>query len=70
MEPYILLQYSPDKLQDLDSELSVLQNKINAALEHADASGDQISDQMSEISGFANNAKDHSKELLDAIRCV
>ncbi len=65
MEPYIILQYSEDKLQQLNGELSRLHTLVNQALDDVDITADTVSNRMNSISGYTASARDSSKKLLD-----
>lgn len=65
MEPYVILQYSEDQLQQLNSEMNRLHTLVNQALTNVNATSDTISNRLNAISGYADSAKDSSKSLLD-----
>lgn len=65
-EPSVALDASGDVLGRLRQELNTLDSLVNQALDHAEASGDDISARLTAISGCAGEARDHSQVLLDS----
>lgn len=64
-EPYIVLMYSSDSLQDLDTALNDMQGLVNNMLDDIDYTTDTVSGRINTISIYASDARESSKELID-----
>ena len=65
-EPNLSLTAGGDSMQQLRTELDTLNALIDQALDHADSSSAAISQRLSSIGQFAQQAQDSSKSLLDS----
>lgn len=65
MEPHMILQYSEDQLQQLNSEMNRLHTLTNQALANVNATSDTVSNRIRTLSGYASDARDSSKNLLE-----
>lgn len=65
MEPDISIQSSGHSLEDVQDALSVLRTQINRALDHADGTTADLSDQLSTISTLATQAENSAHSLLN-----
>lgn len=63
-EPDILITDS-DTLENIRASLDHLSDLIDQAISHADRSADDISSRLSTIGAQADNARDHTQELLE-----
>lgn len=64
-EPYIIMNMSNDILSQLQNELNKLQSLINDSLDDANSTSDEISTQLTNISGYTDLARDDAKSLAD-----
>ena len=64
-EPYLALGVSNDTLDRLRRELDTLDDLVQQAIDHTQASGDDISARLERIGLSADAARDSSKRLLD-----
>lgn len=64
-EPYIVLMYSSDSLQELSTALNDMQTLVDGMLNDIDYTADTISYRINSISAYASDARDSSKNLLD-----
>ena len=64
-EPDITILPGAQRLEQLRGELDRLQSLIGQSVTSADAQGDQISDTLSKLGGYAGSAKDSTNILLD-----
>ena len=64
-EPYLALGADSDTLTRLRRELDTLDNLVQAAIDHTQANGDDISAKLERIGLSTDAARDSSKRLLD-----
>ncbi|GFI61834.1 hypothetical protein IMSAG049_01003 [Clostridiales bacterium] len=64
-EPFIMLRYSSDDLQRLDSALDNMQGLMNGLLDNIDSTTDNVTNRLNAISGLSAVARDSSKGLID-----
>ena len=64
-EPHIVLRYTSGSLQKLDDALTDMQYLVNGMLNDIDGVGADVSDRITQISAFADDARDSSKNILD-----
>ena len=62
-EPYIVLTLSASQIDDLRGNLDRLQELVDGTLDHAQSSGDQISDRFSAVGAAVDNAAGYAEEL-------
>lgn len=62
-EPYIVLSLSASQVDTLRGNLDRLQELVEAALDNAEASGDQLSDRFSAVGSAVDGAASYAEEL-------
>lgn len=65
MVPNIILQFSPDTLDQLETALSDLQNLTDSALNHAEQSSDAVFSDLNAVSSTIGQTREHTQSLAD-----
>lgn len=63
VEPYITLQFSDDKLNNLQDELDKLQHMMNTAIDHANGYSNQMGDALNNTKGYIDSAIESTHSL-------